>query len=146
MQDVYQSLCNGGGYTLPTLLCITSVDAAVSIVNDVRPIVYDGKTYLPSNFTYKPSDDGGATLEVETLEAGKPILDILESGEGFTVDAVGIVYDGDVVPLRAYHHKWGSATWDGKSATLKLDGDDRLGMTFPALLFTAYNNRGLSAV
>ena len=48
----------------------------------------------------------------------------------------------EVEEIGLYKHKYGEGTWDGMKLELKLNKDDRGEMTFPALTFNSYNNRG----
>jgi hypothetical protein len=58
---------------------------------------------------------------------------------------VGIILEGGTVQeLRGWKKRYGKAKWTGASATVTFPPDDRLSMTFPALVFNGDNNRGNS--
>lgn len=141
--NIFKALANGGGFSLPYLLRIYDDKRDVRVINDCDDLTYKGHTYKASNFTYTPSDSGDSSLEIEIVEANG-IIDVLEDNYSFRVEAVGVYYDGEVTEMRQYRHSYGEGTWDGKSLKLKMNRDDRLGMSFPALTFNAYNNRGNS--
>ena len=142
-ENIFKALSNGGGFSLPYLLHIHDDKSDIYVINDSEDLAYGGHTYKASNFTYTPNESGESSLEIELVEANG-IIDILENNYSFRVDVIGVFYDGEVTETRQYRHRYGEGTWDGKSLKLKLDKDDRLGMTFPALIFNAYNNRGNS--
>ena len=146
---IFKKLVNGGGYNLPYLLHLYTADGATNIylINDTQNRVYDSITFYASNFKYTPNPDGESSLEVELVNAGNAIIDLFEDNYNFRVEIVGTMLEnGTVQVIKAYKHKHGSATWEGKSAKITFDKDDRLGMTFPALIFNSYNNRGNSSV
>lgn len=140
---VYKSLSQGGGFTLPTLVKLTSEsgDDAVYLINDNEDLTYEGITYKASNFSYTPSDNSESTLEVEIVESDK-IIDILENSYHFQAEFTEIFYDGEIEAFSTRKHYYGEATWDGLKLELSIERDDRWDMTFPALIFNNYNNRG----
>ena len=147
MTNIFKQLCEGGGYTLPYLLHLYTEDEKTNIylVNDNKDCVYESVTFYASNFTYTPNDDGESSLEVELVDKGSDIIDILDVQYSFRAEIIGALReDGTVSVNKAYRHHYGSATWDGKGAKITFDKDDRFGMTFPALIFNSYNNRGNS--
>lgn len=141
--NIFRALAEGGGFTLPYLLRISDGGTDIYVINDCEDLDYKGHTYKASNFTYSPNDDGDSSLQIELVEANG-IIDILENNYSFRVEVVGVFYDGEVTETRQFRHQYGEGTWDGKSLSLKLNKDDRLDMTFPALIFNSYNNRGNS--
>lgn len=142
-ENIFKALANGGGFSLPYLLRIYDGSTEICVINDCDDLAYGGRTYKASNFTYTPADGGEGSLEIELVEANG-IIDIMENNYSFRVDVIGVLYDGEVTETRQFRHSYGEGTWDGKSLKLKLDKDDRLDMTFPALIFNSYNNRGNS--
>lgn len=141
--SIYKQLAEGGGFTLPFLVHLQSADSTQNIylINDNADLEYNGQTYSASNFTYTPSTDGDSTFNIEVVEHDE-IIDLLENNYYFRVEIVGVFYDGEVEEIGQYKHKYGEATWTGSSLEMKLSKDDRGDMTFPALVFNAYNNRG----
>lgn len=141
--NIYRQLAEGGGYNLPYLVHLYTPDGAAHIylINDNADMTYKGHTYAASNFTYTPNLDGDSTLSVEVVEHDE-IIDILEENHYFNTEIIGIFNGEEVEEIGQYRHKYGEGTWDGAKLEMKLNKDDRGGMTFPALIFNAYNNRG----
>ena len=104
-------------------------------------MTYNGHTYSASNFTYSPNTSGDSSLNVELVQHDE-IIELLEDCEYFKVEVIGIFNGEEVEEIGQYRHKYGEGTWDGSKLEMKLNKDDRGGMTFPALIFNSYNNRG----
>jgi hypothetical protein len=143
--NIFRQLSEGGGYNLPYLVNLYSPDGAADfyLINDNQNMEYNGHTYAASNFTYTPSTDGSATFNVELAEHDE-IIEILEDNYYFHVDVIGVFNGESVEAISMHRHKYGEATWDGAKLEMKLNKDDRGSMTFPALIFNSYNNRGNS--
>lgn len=141
--NIYRQLAEGGGYNLPFLVHLYTPDGSkhVYLINDNADMDYAGHTYAASNFTYSPNLDGDSTFNVELAEHDE-IIDLLEENEYFNVEVTGILNGGEVEEIGQYRHKYGEGTWDGAKLEMKLNKDDRGSMTFPALIFNSYNNRG----
>ena len=141
--NIYRQLAEGGGYNLPYLVHLYSPDGATHIylINDNQDMTYGGQVYSASNFTYTPNRSGESSFSVEIVEHDE-IIDLLEENNQLNFEIVGVFNDGDVYEMGAYKHRYGSMEWDGMKAEMKLKKDDRGGMTFPALIFNSYNNRG----
>lgn len=139
----WKELCEGGGYTLPYLIHLYNEDGSVDLrlVNDNKSLEWKGITYSACTFNYNPSFDGSVSLEIELVESHL-IINALEAESILHLDAIGVISGQQVVEISAHRNKFGKAKWDGKTLNLTLDKDDRMGMTFPALIFTSYNNRG----
>lgn len=142
---VFKELSQGGGYSLPYLLHIRDARGDIYLVNDTKDLTYEGITYKASTFNYSPSDGGEAGLEVELQDAGSGIINVLESNYALDVSVTGLFLEGgDVFEIKRWTHRYGTATWDGKGLKINFNSEDRMGMTFPGLIFNSYNNRGLS--
>ena len=141
--NLWKKLANGGGYTLPYLVKIAAPDGsgAMYLVNDNVSHEYGGNTYEPSNFEYTPADTGEGSFNIE-LAVHDGIIDLLENYYELNIEVVGALIEDEVQEIASWAHKYGTATWDGAKLEVSLDQDDRLSMTFPALLFNSYNNRG----
>ena len=137
--NVYRQLAEGGGYNLPYLAHLRTPDGTthVYLINDNKDMTYNGHTYAASAFTFTPSNDGDSALSIEVAEHDG-IIDILENNYHFVIEITGVFNGEEVEEIGQY----GEGTWDGKKLELKMKKDDRGGMTFPALIFNAYNNRG----
>lgn len=141
--NIYRQLAEGGGYNLPYLVHLYNCDGSkhIYLINDNADMTYRGHTYAASNFTYSPNLDGDSTFNVELAEHDE-IIDLLEENEYFNVEVTGILNGDEVEEIGQYRHKYGEGTWDGAKLEMKLNKDDRGSMTFPALIFNSYNNRG----
>lgn len=141
--NIYRQLAEGGGYNLPFLVHLYSSDNTTHIylINDNQDMTHGGHTYAASNFTYSPNKNGDSTFNVGIVEHDE-IIDLLEENEYFNVQVTGIFNGEKVEAIGQYKHKYGEATWSGAKLEMKLNKDDRGGMTFPALIFNSYNNRG----
>ena len=141
--NIYRQLAEGGGYNLPFLVHLYSLDNTMHIylINDNQDMTYNGHLYAASNFTYSPNNTGDSTLSIEIVEHDE-IIDLLEENEYFNVEVIGVFNGESVEAIGQYKHRYGEATWSGAKLEMKLNKDDRGGMTFPALIFNSYNNRG----
>ena len=141
--NVYKSLVEGGGYNLPFLVHLSNPENTLNIflINDHQNMTYKGQVYSASNFTYSPNTSGEGSFSIELVEHSE-IIDMLENNYYFRVEVIGIFNGEEVEPLGLFKHKYGEATWDGMQLEMKLNKDDRGNMTFPALIFNSYNNRG----
>lgn len=149
MNSVFQKLCQrAGSYSLPFLIHLYTPDMGFTerFINDTRDRVYDGKTYTASAFTYQQEPPahgmtGGGTLEIAVKD--NAVIDMVESSTLVFLDVIGaLLEDGTVSPIRIFRHQYGSVVCDGRKAVFTFEKDDRLRMTFPALIFNHYNNRG----
>jgi hypothetical protein len=139
--SVLKELIEGGGYTFPFLLHIYDDTIDLYMINDNTDIVYNGITYTAASFTYTPADDGGASFE--TSLCNNPFLhNMIERDRTLNVELIAAYNKGEVIALGTYKHKYGVATWDENTLSIKLSADDRGNMTFPALIYNNYNNRG----
>ena len=141
--NVYKQLTEGGGYNLPFLVRLSNPENRLNIflINDNQDMTYKGIVYSASSFTYTPNTSGDSSFSVELVEHNA-IIDMLEDNYYFKVEVIGVFNGEDVEPIGLFKHKYGESTWDGTKLDMKLNKDDRGGMTFPALIFNSYNNRG----
>ena len=139
--NIYKKLSNGGGYSLPYLLHIYTNTVNYYLVNDSKDITYNGQVYKAASFDYSPNQQGEADLEIDLTE-NTQLINILEGNENFKIDVTGVILDEAITPIEYLKHQHCRASWNETRAKIKLNADDRLNMTFPALVFNAYNNRG----
>lgn len=141
--NVYKELSEGGGFSLPFLLHLFNPAETVHIylINDIKDFEYGGNTYAASNFTYSPNREGDSSLSCEIVEHDE-IIDLLEDNYYLRVEVIGVFNGEEVEEIGQYKHRFGEGTWDGMKLDLKLTKDDRGEMSFPALTFNSYNNRG----
>lgn len=138
---VFKELTEGGLFNLPFLLHIYDDDTHIYIINDNVSLTYGGHTFAAASFEYQPSTNGDATLACDIFD--KPdLLNYINRNRVFNCDLIGVYRGGEIVQLETYRHNYGEATWDGVKFEIKLNGDDRGNMTFPALIYNSYNNRG----
>ena len=150
MDPLYEKLLYGGGYSLPYLVHLydgardgSTAATHIRLINDSRNLEWEGETYLASAFDFTPSDDGESSLRITA--AGNGLKSLLDSEYVFNAEFTGILLeDGTVTPIRGYRRSYGTAIWNGKEAEITFDADDRMEMTFPALIFNVSNNRGNS--
>jgi hypothetical protein len=138
---VFKELTEGGLFNLPFLLHIYDDDTHIYIINDNENLTYGGHTFAAASFDYLPSTNGDASLSCDIFD--KPeLLNYINRNRVFNCDLIGVYRGGEIVQLETYRHNYGEATWDGVKFEIKLNGDDRGNMTFPALIYNSYNNRG----
>lgn len=154
MTSNFERMCRlTGGYSLPFLIRLHDIDDTESVyfVNDVQDREYEAVTYKAATFEYFPGKDeagfgGGGSLNIAVTELDtelNKIIDLIETYRVICLDVVGcLLEDGTISEIKSFSHDYGSVEWDGKTAQFRFDRDDRLDMTFPALVFSHYNNRG----
>lgn len=148
MDVLYEKLLYGGGYSLPYLLHLydgardgSTATTHIRLINDTRDLEWDGETWLASGFDFTPSDDGESNLKITV--GGNGLKSLMDSEYVFNAEFTGILLeDGSVTPIRGYRRSYGTAVWSGKEAEITFESDDRMEMTFPALIFNVSNNRG----
>lgn len=148
MDVLYEKLLYGGGYSLPYLLHLydgardgSTATTHIRLINDTRDLEWDGETWLASGFDFTPSDDGESNLKITV--SGNGLKSLMDSEYVFNAEFTGILLeDGSVTPIRGYRRSYGTAVWSGKEAEITFESDDRMEMTFPALIFNVSNNRG----
>src|SRR5574344_1677757 len=138
-----KALAEGGGFNLPFLVLLYDpvCNTHIYLINDNDDFEYAGQTYGASSFSLTPNRDGDSSLQIEIVEHDE-IIDLLANNYYLRVEIVGIFNGDEVEEIGQYKYKYGDATWDGKQLELKLEKDDRGEMSFPALTFNSYNNRG----
>lgn len=142
-----------GGYSLPWLIRLYDINETEELffINDTQDRIHETVTYHKSSFMYQPGKSeqgftGKATLDIavtETDEEQNKIIDLIETYRIICLDVIGcLLKDGTVYEIKAYTHKYGKVDWDGKQAKFAYDREDILDMTFPALVFSPFNNKG----
>ena len=138
---VFKELTEGGLFNLPFLLHIYDDSTDLYIIKDNENLIYGGHTFEAASFDYTPSTNGDASLACDIFD--KPeLLNYINRNRYFKCELIGVYRGGEVVQLETYRHQYGEATYDGIKLEIKLNGDDRGNMTFPALIYNSYNNRG----
>ena len=151
MSETFEKMCRRtGGYSLPWLIHIYDKGGNINLyfINDTQSRTYGGKTYIASTFDYTPNASeqgftGGGSLGIVCTD--NTIIDLIETYRIIKLDVIGVLAEGNAVTeIKTYNHQYGTVSWNGKKATFTFERDDRLGMSFPALIFNHYNNRGNS--
>lgn len=140
--SVFQKLIEGGLYTLPFLLHIYDDQTNIYVINDNADLMYNGHLYKAASFEYNPQTNGAANLDISIFDNAE-LANIVNRSRRFNCDLIGVFNGSDETEqLSAYNHQYGEANWDGEKFQIKLEADDRGNMTFPALIYNSYNNRG----
>ena len=150
MKDMFPRLiAQCGAYALPFLVHLYDAGGNINIyaVNNTQDVAFKGNTYKAASFAYTPNEavlgmDGGGKLEIAVAESTL-LVDLVETYSNIYLDVTGVMAtDGYVYELRAYKHRHGSINGNRTSITFTFEADDRLQMTFPALIWNNQNNRG----
>lgn len=139
-----------GSYSLPWLIKLSN-SAGTTILyraGNTEDVTYGGHTYTATALEYKPAVevqgfDGGGTLSIY-CGADDTIIDLIESNKNILMEVVGAINaDGTITAVRVFRHTTGSVDWDRTKATFTYEKDERLSMTFPAIVISSLNARGL---
>lgn len=141
-----------GGFSLPFLLHLYDKGRNIDIrlINDSEGCAYEGETYKAGTFRYTPNASeqgltGGGTLEIFAGGYGSEVTELVKLYSDITAEIVGVMMeDGTITELRHFKHHNGKVKVDRKSVTFTFSRDERLDMTFPALVWNSQNNRGNS--
>ena len=137
-----------GGYSLPFLIKLSDLAETTNLyyINDTVDLVYLGNTYTAVAFDYVPAAGksgygGGGNLSLPALPE---IIAMLETNDNLKLVSIGVLLDGGgVAPAKQFTHTYCRASWGGRRVTLTFEKDDKATMTFPGLVFSHYNVRGL---
>lgn len=149
MNSIFEKLVQrNGGYCLHWLIKLSSPDNAIIMrfVNNKSDVLFDDELYLAGAFEYKPNNaesgyDGGGSLEISYI--GNQIIDLIESYKTFKLDVVAVMNEREeITPYHRYQHSYCTCQASKGKAKFTFKKDDRLEMTFPALIWNAANNRG----
>src|SRR5678815_971377 len=134
-------LQKNGAYSLPFLVKISNHGdtESIRIVNDVNDVVYQEQTYTASTFEFTPNSDvlgldGGGRLSITVVDNN--LIELIESNYNLKIEVLGILLDNEVTPLENIRSLYGTVTWDGLTAEFDFGPDDRMNMTFPALILS----------
>lgn len=143
--NFYRQLAEGGFFNLPFLLHIKDIanDTDLFLVNDNVSVTYENTTYAPCSFQLNAHSDEDSSLEIDLVE-NDSIINMLEENSVLSVESLAYFNGVEKMDFLPLVFSYGSASWSGEKLSLKLSKDDRMGMSFPALIFTTYNNRGNS--
>lgn len=144
MNNLYKRLTESGGYALPYLLHLFDGSGNhIRLINDNKDITYKNVLYSKSAFDFSADESGESSLKITVVD--NSIINMLENNYNFQAEIIGVLLeDGTVQEIKVYRHQYGTVSWDGLQAEITFDPDDRFEMTFPALIWSTYNNRGNS--
>jgi len=151
MNANFEKMCRrNGGYLLPWLITLTNGTTTLRYINDTVSRIYETNTYAASTLSYSPNAqehgfNGGGTLEIAASDANEvnSLIVFVDESTSVQLDVVGVLLENNTVSeIRTFRHNYGTVRLDGRKANFTFDADDRLTMTFPALIFSHYNNRG----
>ena len=139
-----------GSYSLPWLIKLSNSDESTVLyrAGNTEDVVYGGHTYTATALEYKPAAevqgfDGGAALSIY-CGSDDTIIDLIEGNRKILLEVVGAINDdGTITAVRVFYHTTGSVDWDRTKATFTYEKDERLTMTFPAIVITSINARAL---
>ena len=140
---VFKELTQSGLYTLPYLVHIHDGNEHFYLINDNVSLSYGGHTYAASSFDYISGANGDSKFECSIFDR-PALLNYVLSKRKFQCELIGVYLNNSVVTLETFKHQYGEAEWDGLKFKITLKADDRGQMTFPALIYNSYNNRGAS--
>ena len=153
MNANFERMCRRtGGYSLPWLITLSSDTKTLYFINDNQNRSYGGHTYVASTFDYTPNPQenglsGGGTLNIAAADAGdvNGIIVLVQTAGTLSLDVVGVLLEDDTITeVKIFSHSYGRVKLNGRDAAFTFERDDRLGMSFPSLAFSHYNNRGVS--
>lgn len=151
MNITFEKLCRRtGGYSLPWLIQLSNQTDTLYFVNNNANVSHGGNTYVATTFDYIPSQkenglSGGGSLDIAASDANEVggIISLIQNATQISLGVIGVMIDGGTVSeIKNYSHSYGTVSLDGRVARFTFNRDDRLGMSFPALIFSHYNNRG----
>ena len=156
MSNLSKLFSYNGTYSLPYLIHLSGsykrngVTQTIDMrfINDAVSCSYDGNTYTATAFNYTPNASeygltGGGTLEISVV--GNQIIDLVEQCSEITLEVVGcMMKNGTITEMKHFAHKNGTIKVNRNVATFTFKRDERLDMTFPALIWNSQNNRGNS--
>ena len=129
----------------------TGINEVLKALYDISPQgtpIYDEETYTAGSFAYTPNNaesgyDGGGSLEISYI--GNSVIDLAESYRLIKLEVIAVMDErGEITPYHRYQHTYGTLNAKGGKAKFTFSKDDRLEMTFPALIWNAANNKGNS--
>lgn len=151
MNASFEKLCRrNGAYNLPWLIYLhdQANNIQMRFVNNTSNIVYDENTYQAGCFKYSSTAgehgfSGGGTLEISVV--GNSVIDLIETYRAIKLEVIGtLCEDGTVTAIKTFSHHYGKVKVSRTKASFTFEKDDRLTMTFPALVWNSFNNRGNS--
>lgn len=152
MSDLTQLFNFNGGFSLPWLIHLYGSNSSGDVtydmrfVNDNADCEYEGETYTAESFAYTPSFteygmNGAGTLEISA--AGNQVSNLVQLCTSINLEVVAIILEnGNVTPIQVIKHKNGHIKGNRQQVTFDFDRDERLDMSFPALIWNSQNNRG----
>jgi hypothetical protein len=140
--DFYRLFQLQGGYTLPVLIEIKSLDlGSLYVTNNHTDVVFENTLYKAVAMAYTPpsTHDGiqsGGSLEIDTgSDEYSNLINFLDdTGEHIELIVRAVIFDEQdtsekrIKKIAQLTHKYGSVSWDGERVVWNLGEDDRLQM------------------
>ena len=144
--QIFNLLFNGGNFAKQSLIKLSHPTAGtLRFVNNNESVTYDGATFTPANFNYtQPDSQGaGASLEIGIADNYQLVEWLENADDRYSLEVVGALNNGEVQPIRAYKHFYGTVSMadDGK-LMFQLEDDGRLQMVFTVYKYDTDLNRG----
>ena len=144
--QIFYQLFNGGNYAKQFLITFSHPTAGTfRFVNNNEAVEYEGVTFSPANYKYiEPDSQGvGASLEIGIADNYQIVEWVENADDRYTLEVVGALNNGEVVPVRAYKHYYGTVSMadDGK-LVFSLEDDGRLQMVFNVYKYDTDLNPG----
>lgn len=117
-------------------------------IDSRKGVIYDGHMYKAGSFSYvrdasESGFSGGGKLRIAVKD--NEVIDIIETADSVHLDVTVVLAEGgEIEPLQTVHHHYCNVEGTKTEITATFEKDDRPGMTFPTLIWTAINNRGNS--
>ena len=147
--EVYNALFSGGKVALPFLIAMSHPDSGtLYFVNNTDDITYEGRVYKAASFRFTPPKTVGGVQQNGNLQISaidNNALNLIDaSDERFQVTIIGAVAkDGTVTAYQSFIQKYCTVNiTENMDISISFDGDDRMGMVFPPVVFDTDNNRG----
>ena len=144
--QIFNLLFNGGNYAKQYLIKFTHPTAGtLRFVNNNQTVTYNNESYTPANYDYTPPDSqgAGAALSIGIADNYQIVEWVENADDRYTLEVIGELNNGEVQPIRAYKHFYGTVSMsdDGK-LSFSLENDGRLDMVFTVYKYDTDLNRG----
>ena len=144
--QIFYLLFNGGNYAKQYLIKFMHPTAGtLRFVNNNQTVTYNNESYTPANYDYTPPDSqgAGAALSIGIADNYQIVEWVENADDRYTLEVIGELNNGEVQPIRAYKHFYGTVSMsdDGK-LSFSLENDGRLDMVFTVYKYDTDLNRG----
>lgn len=152
MSSLSKLFSYSGSYSLPWLIHLYGSNTSGSqtfdmrFINDSKSCIYNNNMYEAEAFSYTPAAtefgmSGGGTLEISCTS--NQISSMVQLCTNITLEVVAVMLEnGTITEMQKIVHKNGSVKGDRQKVIFTFERDERLDMSFPALIWNSQNNRG----